>query len=489
MNIKSLKVADFYILKDFEIEFNNNLSVLIGENGSGKSTILELIANIFGHLHKFFVLDDKTAEFIENYEIVYCYTKDETERIIEIHSRQYVDNSYCTFIPQIFIDGEELSIAQIERKYGGMDNFLPSKTILSYAGISDHLKTLSEHFEEKYKKEIIRVNNEYSFSPLYLPKERPFIYIKPEHLSVLIVSLLISNNKQDIEFLSEYLDIDKDECRISIVFKKPYWTKKPKEKWWGPSGNVALQFLQTMDIYADKEDWDKEKNNILTYHFDGTLNLEMAFADLNAYAKDLAFTIFDTLLYDDLLSEIRVAWDLDNGEEMDLSRLSEGQKQVVLTQGINSVFGEEEKNLLYLYDEPDVFLHPKWQQSFVDNIRNGLDNTSMAIITSHSPSIVSNLKYQNLHLLRKGKVVTKSLKYYGKTVESILGDYFGLESTRSNDVATQISSLWKQIQNNEYKSEAFEKEMQELTSILGADDIEIMAMKRDILRKEYEKNK
>lgn len=485
MRIKRLKVTDFYILKDFEIEFNNNLSVLIGENGSGKSTILELIAEIFGHLHKYFVLEGRTSAFVDGYEIVYDYTFQGITHTIEIHSH----GKDGKFVPEIWVDDKDISIARIEKEYGGISNLLPSKTILSYAGISDHLKKLSEHFEEKYKGEITKVNNQYSFSPLNLPKERPFIYIKPEHLSMLIVSLFISDDKQDVDFLSEYLGIEKYECRISIVLKKPTWTKKPKEKWWGASGNVALQFLQTIDLYADKEDWDKEKNNILTYHFDGTINLEMAFADLNAYAKDIAFTIFDTLLYDDLLSEIRVAWNLDNGEEMDLNRLSEGQKQVVLTLGLNSVLGENGKNLLYLFDEPDVFLHPQWQQKFVNNIRNGLDDTSMAIITSHSPSIVSNLKNQNLHLLRKGKVVTKSLKYYGKTVESILGDYFGLESTRSNDVTNQIASLWKQIQNNEYMTEAFEKEMQELTSILGADDIEIMAMKRDILRKEYEKNK
>ena len=485
MRIKRLKVTDFYILKDFEIEFNNNLSVLIGENGSGKSTILELIAEIFGHLHKYFVLEGRTSAFVDGYEIVYDYTFQGITHTIEIHSH----GKDGKFVPEIWVDDKDISIARIEKEYGGISNLLPSKTILSYAGISDHLKKLSEHFEEKYKGEITKVNNQYSFSPLNLPKERPFIYIKPEHLSMLIVSLFISDDKQDVDFLSEYLGIEKYECRISIVLKKPTWTKKPKEKWWGASGNVALQFLQTIDLYADKEDWDKEKNNILTYHFDGTINLEMSFADLNAYAKDIAFTIFDTLLYDDLLSEIRVAWNLDNGEEMDLNRLSEGQKQVVLTLGLNSVLGENGKNLLYLFDEPDVFLHPQWQQKFVNNIRNGLDDTSMAIITSHSPSIVSNLKNQNLHLLRKGKVVTKSLKYYGKTVESILGDYFGLESTRSNDVTNQIASLWKQIQNNEYMTEAFEKEMQELTSILGADDIEIMAMKRDILRKEYEKNK
>ena len=488
MRIKSLKVEDFFILKDFKIDFNNNLSVLIGENGSGKSTILELIADIFGHLHKFFILNDKTAEFVENYEIVYDFEKDNELYTIEIHSRQYVDNHSCTFVPQIWVDGKELSVAQIERQYGGIEIFLPSKTILGYAGISEHLKLLSQHFEEKYKNEIIKANNQYSLSPLKLPQNRPFIYIRPEHLSMLVLSLFFSDNKQDKDFLTEYLKIDKDSCQVALVFKRPSWTKKKDEKWWGISGNVALQFFQTIDFYADNEE-KAEDNSLLTYQFDGTINLEGAFSDLNAYRKDISFTILDTLLYDDLLSEINISWNLDDGDEMSLDRLSEGQKQIVLTQGVNMIFGEDEKNLLYLYDEPDVFLHPKWQQKFVDNVRRSIDQTSMVIITSHSPNIVSDLKNKNLHLLRNGKVITKALKYYGKTVESILGDYFGLGSTRSNDVSKIIESLWEMIQEDKYKEAIFKDKMEELESIIGSDDSEILAMNRDILRKEYEKNK
>ena len=488
MKIRHLKVLDFFILKAFEIDFNNNLSVLIGENGSGKSTILELIADIFGHLHKFFVLNDKTAGFVENYEIIYDYVKNNAIYTIEIHSQQRIDSSTCTFVPRIKINGEELSIAQIEKKYeGGMATFLPKKTILSYAGISDHLKSLSEHFEEKYKMEIIKANNDYSFLPLKLPKERPFVYIKPEHLSMLVLSLFFSEKENDIRFLSDYLEIEKEECNISIVFKKPSWAKK-SEEWWGASGNVALQFLQAIEHYADRKEID-ERRNTLTYHFDSSVNIETAFTDLNAYSKDIAFTILDTLLYDDLLSEINISWQLDNGDDMNITRLSEGQKQVLLTLGIKSILGENEENALYLYDEPDVFLHPKWQQKFVDNIRMGLDNSSMAIITSHSPNIVSDLKDHNLLLLRNGRVIQKSFKYYGKTVDCILGDFFGLETTRSTAVSKQIATLWEQIRNNAYDSEDFQKEMQDLISIIGADDFEIMAMKSDILRKEYEKNK
>ena len=482
MRIKSLSVDDFYILKDFKINFNNNLSVLIGENGSGKSTILELIADIFGHLHEFFVLNDRDAAYVEGYQIVYDYPQYGINHIIEIHSK----TKNGRYVPQIWIDNEDVSIAHIEKEYGGMSNLLPTKIILSYAGISDHLRTLSEHFEEKYKNEIIKTNNQYSLSPLNLPKERPFIYIKPEHLSMLVLSILMSDEARDEQFINDFLSIDKNNCDIVFVFKKPKWATKDDEHWWGIKGNVATKFFETIDMYADN--YKKEKNSLI-YRFRGTFNLKLAFDELNTSQKDIAFTIFDTLLYDDLLSEIKLSWELDNGDEMDLSRLSEGQKQIVLTQGVSLIYGEEEKNLLFLFDEPDVFMHPKWQQKYVENVRNTLDDTSMAIITSHSPNIVSDLKNQNLHLLRKGKVIKKALKYYGKTVDSILGDYFGLESTRSNEVTTKIETLWLLIQQGKYEEPSFDEKMKELISIIGADDFEIMAMNRDILRKRHEKAK
>lgn len=482
MRIKSLSVDDFYILKDFKIAFNNNLSVLIGENGSGKSTILELIADIFGHLHKFFILNDRDAAYVEGYQIVYDYPLYGITHTIEIHSK----TKNGKYVPQIWIDGEDVSIAHIEKEYGGMSYLLPTKTILSYAGISDHLRTLSEHFEEKYKNEIIKVNNQYTLSPLNLPKERPFIYIKPEHLSMLVLSILMSDEARDEQFINDFLSIDKNNCDIVFVFKKPSWATKNVKQWWGVTGNVATKFFETIDMYADNR---IEEKNSLIYRFRGTFNLKLAFDELNTSQKDIVFTILDTLLYDDLLSEIKLSWELDNGDEMDLSRLSEGQKQIVLTQGVSLIYGEEEKNLLFLFDEPDVFMHPKWQQKYVENVRNTLDDTSMAIITSHSPNIVSDLKNQNLHLLRKGKVIKKALKYYGKTVDSILGDYFGLESTRSNEVTTKIETLWLLIQQGKYEEPSFDEKMKELISIIGADDSEIVAMNRDILRKRHEKTK
>ena len=47
MHITSLYIREYKLLKDFTISFSKDVSILIGINGSGKSSILESIAQIF----------------------------------------------------------------------------------------------------------------------------------------------------------------------------------------------------------------------------------------------------------------------------------------------------------------------------------------------------------------------------------------------------------------------------------------------------------
>ena len=191
----------------------------------------------------------------------------------------------------------------------------------------------------------------------------------------------------------------------------------------------------------------------------------------------------DTLLCDNLLESIDITWN----KNFSVEKLSEGEKQMILSVGLSLVLNQ--KNLLFLLDEPDVSLHPKWQQDFIANFTQGLNQDSMAVITTHSPSLTTDLSNHNLSLIRKGKIVTKSFKYYGKKIDDILYDYFGLESTRNKDVAKKIELLWTMIQNNNYHSDEFVRLKEEVVKIIGVDDSDIIAMNRDILRKTNEKNK
>ena len=54
MKLKSLWIQEYKNLKDFSLDFEkgNNLSILIGNNGSGKSNVLEAISGIFAEAYR-----------------------------------------------------------------------------------------------------------------------------------------------------------------------------------------------------------------------------------------------------------------------------------------------------------------------------------------------------------------------------------------------------------------------------------------------------
>lgn len=482
MRLKSLYIRDYKILQDFSIDFTSNLSVLIGENGSGKSSIIECLAYIFGHLHKYFVLDDKTAEFIDGYKI--NYTINGLDVYIESHYKESKSN---TFDPIIIVNGDEMSTSQLKKRYGDL-SFLPSRVIISYSGITERLALLSDHFEQKFIRKIIRQNNPYSLKPLVLPEDNPFVYIKKEYVAFIILALFVLNTDEANHLLS-LLGIDINGCTTTITLKKPGWAKHGKKEnnqdmIWGMSGKIARDLLDGLNQVAEnKNKGGKKEPDKLKYELYGSPNVQDLFAGYYELSPSQVVLFLNTLMCDELLDSIDITWN----KTFSLYNLSEGEKQMILSIGLSLVLNQS--NLLFLLDEPDVSLHPKWQQDFITNFTAGLNEESMAVITTHSPSLASDLSGKNLTLIRKGRVVTKSFKYYGKKIDDILYDYFGLESTRNKDVSRRIEKLWNMIQANTYNSNEFITLKEELSKMIGNDDSEIMAMNRDILRKTNEKNK
>lgn len=52
--IKTLNIGQYKGFKDFKLDFNENLIVLVGENGTGKTTLLEIIYNLLSGNNEFF---------------------------------------------------------------------------------------------------------------------------------------------------------------------------------------------------------------------------------------------------------------------------------------------------------------------------------------------------------------------------------------------------------------------------------------------------
>ena len=66
--------------------------------------------------------------------------------------------------------------------------------------------------------------------------------------------------------------------------------------------------------------------------------------------------------------------------------------------------GKEEKNVIVIIEEPEAFLHPSAQRQFMQFLRRALvDKVQSAILTTHSPIILDESKYEEIVLVRNQK--------------------------------------------------------------------------------------
>ena len=130
------------------------------------------------------------------------------------------------------------------------------------------------------------------------------------------------------------------------------------------------------------------------------------------------------------------------------------------------------ENTLFLLDEPDTYLHPKWQRDFVRDILiqgDPLDSKMSFIINSHSPNIISGL--------RKKQLKDFYLNPYGKPVDDLLIDLFNLDGLRFIEVDEAIEFLEDFLYSDEYDGEVFNKKLEELGNDIGKDDIDYLKLK------------
>jgi predicted ATP-binding protein involved in virulence len=125
------------------------------------------------------------------------------------------------------------------------------------------------------------------------------------------------------------------------------------------------------------------------------------------------------------------------GKKFDINGLSSGEKQLFL-RALSLKFLEV-NNSIILIDELEISLHPSWQQKIIKGYENIGENNQL-IIAIHSPHIVSDIKAEQLRILRKdlnGVVIVENEKVsetYEHTVESILRTAMKMDSVRNKDI-------------------------------------------------------
>ncbi len=386
--------------KDYVSIFPDNINVtaIVGENGSGKSSILNIILEIVEEEIKnkyILIFNDDSLQYISNFKF-------ETDLI---------ENKNFLTYQNIFAYINKIHKSYLIRKYNVVE--IDKRAIANILTV--------EHGKPNSKFQIS--------SFMYLPNQ---IEIKLRTFDDLInenIILIIGLKKEKEEEIKKIFQKLEDE------YHKFLFICYIKEK----------KYDLNIDILNDRNSLEREItdkliiSDFLKYFLPLTNEKIFNISDLteeqkNIYIKeDGYFHFFDfDMIYKTDKEEIR------------FNNLSHGE-QMIFGQLLNIYFlsnSSSNEKLIFLFDEPEIALHPKWQKNYINeiyNLFNKLGKNYHFIFTSHSPFLLSDLPKKNVIFLEKYKKdedknqkegncknATKEikLKTFGANIHSLLSDGF-----------------------------------------------------------------
>lgn len=121
---------------------------------------------------------------------------------------------------------------------------------------------------------------------------------------------------------------------------------------------------------------------------------------------------------------------------------------------------------IVLIDEVDLHLHPIWQKRILKTLKNVFPLVQF-IVTTHSPSIISSAKADELLILDGDSCKNFEYEVYGKDSNSVLTEIMET-SERPDEVADMFAEFDSLMDKGDYN--AAENILNELRKILGDND-------------------
>lgn len=448
MYIKSLEITKLHKVYNYNIEFNEDITILYGENGSGKTTILSIlesilttnISNLFA-----FEFEEIVLKSDEQYRILIRRAVDKENGLylnitlsdsdaISIHS----DNIYQNVITSLNAhqlasrtrnDTEIESVYPVIGKVRRMFNdlYLPVNRLVSnnlekYDPLSRRDVTNFPDIDTslKYAIDLIKKGNRIK----EVRKNRYNQEFKNEILSTTL--RLKTGNVQDIFENEEVLNSD----RIDDL-KNEYF-KMLKNLGISENNEPIEQFIENYKknipkiinyITSEDDEQTIQTTDVISFIFDASEimrmkkvlpiaeKLEKRLSDISKKTDNflsIVNSFFEDsmerkeLLFDNLGQPV---FKIDGrSEKISLKFLSSGEKQIIILFA-NLIFTEkyskskEFKNI-FVADEPEISLHMLWQMKLIPSILKSRKKLQI-ILATHSPEIVGEFEHKMFELKKE----------------------------------------------------------------------------------------
>ncbi|WP_434686125.1 AAA family ATPase [Pseudanabaena minima] len=402
MHIQQVQIKNFRCFENLTVNLNPDINIFVGNNGSGKSAVLDAIsAAISPYLYEFQLRLDVNI-------------KDKYIKELNLFQKDV-------------INGEKID------------------RVVNIIQFSITVTDIPE-FTTSYFKEVTDSNN--LGSPLHsrIPSElHDYVYQHGEHLKNywdFPVCAYYRSHRSLIEDLDIQLDFNQD--------FSPFDALKNSFDAVASFRDLVVWFF--VREFQELREGKKQKN------------IEFEFPDLKQIRKAISIIIAPSarVYFSQVNSSatIMVEWETETGEKIELSldQLSSGYRNMLvlvmdfarrLALANPQMENPLEAEAVLMIDELDLHLHPTWQQKIIPDLRKVFPNTQI-IATTHSPEIVTTVERHQVKILENYQIKECPSPTRGMKSSDIVSSVLGLENLRPDtEESRTLTALFEAIDNSD----------------------------------------
>ena len=417
MFLESLVLHNFRCFSSLEVNFKNRLTVLVGNNGAGKSTVLEAAAIAAGTLTS--AMDGLTNYGIKKSDAHYkCFDLGSNVDVqpqfpVEITASGKVDGKVISWTRNLntansrggFASAKELTAIsysyQERMRNGDKELKLP---VISYYGTG---RLWNQHREKK--NDIFEKNNR-------------------------------SNG---------YVDSLDGAANDKLMMK---WFQK-----------MTMQQIQ--------------RGQAIPEFIAVKMAMEQVFASVTGFSDvNVQFNLdtgdIDIVYFDKNHEHVRIPVSLlSDGYKCTISLIADiAYRMAILNpQLLDKVLTETEG--IVLIDEIDLHLHPRWQKRILEDLMSVFPRVQF-IVSTHAPEVINSAKRESIIVLNNNEVLAAADETYGKDANTILREVMEV-STRPDDIRELFDKFYELV--DEQKWSRAETVIEQLEAEIGNNDPEINA--------------
>lgn len=395
MKLKELKMRNFRCFENFKIEFHDKVTVIVGANGVGKTTILEAAAIAAGTL--LFSFDGIKIRKIDK---------------IDAHNKYYDMGSVIDVQPQYPVEvcatgsvGEKESIPwkRSLNSESGKTTIVDAKDLIS----------ISKEYQQR-----LMDGDKSLILPLitYYGTGRMWDYHREKK----------NDTFRKNTRTNGYIDCLDGTANVKLMM---HWFKK-MAKSDTESRNPSLEFSAV--------------RSAMERCFTLMTGIETVKVGVNLDTDEI-----EVIYRDEKEGVIRLPLNqLSDGYKSTISLIADiAYRMAVLNPQLSRDVLEKTDGVVLL-DEVDLHLHPAWQQRIIYDLTHIFPKVQF-IVSTHAPAVINSVKSENLVVLKDSQAMGVDNQVYGKDVKSVLNEIMGV-TERPPEVSKLFDKFYLELSNQDF---------------------------------------